>query len=385
MKSEKICRPLRKCPVCSGESAELLVPMDYCGDNGLPLHYDIVCCNSCSMVYNDFAATQADFDAYYRQCGKYSDADQLGGGGLSPEEAAVWERYRELLESYLHPDMAILEIGCGKGGFLQTLKKYGFHNLWAVEPSAGCVEQLNRNGIRAFPDWENLRERKFDIIISNAVLEHLVEPRKMMELFQRQLTADGILMLGVPDAGSYCRYTGAPFYYFDREHINHFTVDSLKLLCAMYSFEPQCLHIAENPTVGMMKFHYDIVGIFKKQFSASSSAIRRYVAECSTEKNVVPEELFRYRQVFLWGIGAYAENLLRSGFFDRCENIHLLDKNSAKQAEIIAGKKVHPPEYLLNFPSSESVVLITSVLYQNMIIAELKAMGFSGKYLTLNH
>ncbi|MBE6389121.1 MAG: class I SAM-dependent methyltransferase [Lentisphaerae bacterium] len=381
MSEKDLFLTLRKCPVCFNHHAFLLAEMNYCGNNGLPLHYDIVRCQTCSMIYNNFSEPESVFNAYYQQCGKYADENQVGGGGLSAEESLVWESYVKLLQPFLSPENSILEVGCGKGGLLKVLDQHGFHDLWAVEPSVSCVKNLCSGGINAFPDWEQLAGKKFDLIIAHAVLEHLPDPRQMMELFVSHLADGGLLMLGVPDADSYYRYTNAPFYYFDREHINHFTVSTLKKLCSIFSFVPQILQVSENPCIGPVKFHRDIIGVFKRESALSS--VDEYIRKCSEKKVSVPPEIFNYDQVFLWGIGAYAENLLLSGVFDRCKDLYLLDKNPAKQMEVIGGKKVYPPEYLLDFNSKNTVVVITSVLYQDMIADELAVMGFVGKCIIL--
>ena len=384
MNKKDLSLTLRKCPVCFDHHALLLAKMDYCGENGLPLHYDIVRCASCSMIYNDFSEADADFNMYYQHSGKYSDENQVGGGGLSDLESDVWRNYFKQLLPYMHSDCSIIDVGCGKGGFLQTLKQHGFNNLWAVEPSAQCVEKLCKNGINAFQDWQKLGGQKFDIIVSSAVFEHLVNPREMLDLFCQKLTDNGILMLSVPDASSYCKYTDAPFYYFDREHINHFTIDSLKLLCSIHSFVPEMLHITKTPNIGQAKFYHDILGVFKRVIPESTATVDTYISRCNEQKKCMslPDGIKDFKNVFLWGIGAYAENLLFSGMFDNFPNVILLDKDISKQGSLIYGKTVYSPQYLMSFAGEESAVIITSVLYRDKIISELKEMNFSGKYFT---
>ena len=56
----------RSCPLCKNQTAELLHSIDYAATNRsiLPQHYDIVCCNSCSFVYNDYAESDTVFDQH---------------------------------------------------------------------------------------------------------------------------------------------------------------------------------------------------------------------------------------------------------------------------------------------------------------------------------
>ena len=122
----------------------------------------------------------------------------------------------------------------------------------------------------------------------------------MMELFLQKLTDRGILMISVPDVKSYRKYTEAPFYFFDREHINHFSVDSLKLLCSIYSMEPEHLQIFTYPAGGAIKFRSDILGVFKRNIPESNGAIEEYISLCSQKKIHLPEEAAACKNIFLW-------------------------------------------------------------------------------------
>lgn len=375
----------RLCPLCGNRTGEKLHSLDYADDSHglLPRHYDIVCCDSCSFIYNDFSEPDSVFTRHYAKSQKYSDPNLFGGGGMSAEEMRMWEHYCQLISSYIRPDMKILEVGCGKGGFLETLRKHGFLQLSGLEQSVECIQILRDKQIESLDSWTLIENRKFDIVVAHAVFEHLPNPREMMTRIKNVLPDDGFLFITVPDADSYCKYDSAPFYYFDREHINHFTCSTLQLLCSLYSFSPISNHVVQNKSFGPMKFHYDIAGIFQLKKSLLTGSVRKYIDSCGRKTIHVPPEIFASEHVFLWGIGAFAENLLFAGYFNAAKDLHFLDVDVSKQGRLILGKTVEPPESLLDSDPEKSAVVITSVLYKDKIIESLQTMGFRGKYYTV--
>ena len=375
----------RLCPLCGNQTGEKLHSLDYADDSQglLPRHYDIVCCDSCSFIYNDFNEPDSVFTRHYANSQKYSDPKLYGGGGISPEEIQMWENYYQLISSHLRKDMKILEVGCGKGGFLETLRNHGFQQLSGLDQSVECQQILRTRQIESLESWKQIENRKFDLVISHAVFEHLPNPREMMTRIRDVLSEDGFLFITVPDADSYYKYDSAPFYYFDREHINHFTCSTLHLLCSLYSFLPITFQVVQNKSFGPMKFHYDIAGIFQFKKTQLTGSVRKYIDSCNGKIIHVPHEIFASEHVFLWGIGAFAENLLFAGYFNAAEDLHLLDVDISKQGKKILGKTVEAPERLLDHDPEKSAVVITSVLYKDKIIESLRSMGFRGKYYTV--
>ena len=376
----------RICPLCGSKTGSLLHSLDFAAQdhNVLPKHYDIVCCNSCSFIFNDYGEPETVFSQHYAESGKYAAPELFGGGGLSPEENQMWVSYYKTISPFIgNPEMKILEIGCGKGGFMKYLKNHGHYDLYGLEQSVECVQHLRKEKFQMFDDWRQIGNQKFDLIVANAVFEHLPDPRKMMEHIANALSDDGLLFVAVPDSSSYLKYCAAPFYYFDREHINHFTSSTLQLLCALHSFSPILTQIIQNKSIGPMKFHYDIAGVFQLKKKQLTESMRAYIESCGRKKIHVPPEIFASEHVFLWGIGAFAENLLFAGYFNDAKDLHLLDVDISKRGKKIFGKTVESPESLLDFDPEKTAVVITSVLYKDKIIESLQSMGFRGRYYTV--
>ena len=132
-----------------------------------------------------------------------------------------------------------------------------------------------------------------------------------------------------------------------------------------------------------MIFHYDIAGIFQLKKAEMTEAVRNYITSCSQKKIHISAEIFSSEHVFLWGIGAFAENLLYAGYFKSVKDLHLLDVDQSKQGKLILDRRIEAPDTLSNYNDDSSAVVITSVLYQKKIIETLQKMGFKGKFYTV--
>lgn len=105
----------------------------------------------------------------------------------------------------------ILDAGCGVGYILYQLYKRGFKNvdnLVGVDSSQTCINECRKrssdNKIRSiFWDLQNISnndipEDEFDFVICCEVLEHVVEPLKIINELYRVLKPGGVLLCSVP-------------------------------------------------------------------------------------------------------------------------------------------------------------------------------------------
>lgn len=102
------------------------------------------------------------------------------------------------------PSPSLLEIGFGEGLFLYDAYELGF-NIYGIEASPTAVN-IVRNYIPkanlfcseefTIPsDWP----KEFDVIASFEVIEHLEDPKELIEFSYNHLKPGGILMLGLPN------------------------------------------------------------------------------------------------------------------------------------------------------------------------------------------
>lgn len=98
----------------------------------------------------------------------------------------------------------ILDAGCGSGGNLELLSKYG--NMHAFEMSDFMKEHSKERGIGQvesgkLPDEIPFADKKFDLITMFDVLEHIEDDNAALKAIAERLKNDGVLFITVPAFG----------------------------------------------------------------------------------------------------------------------------------------------------------------------------------------
>jgi SAM-dependent methyltransferase len=101
----------------------------------------------------------------------------------------------------LPENAAIFEAGCGSGGNLPLLNKYG--NVYGMELDKTALAYALNRRIGSIvpgrlPDAIPFSEIRFDLLLMIDVLEHVVEDARSLEMLGARLKPGGYLLLTVP-------------------------------------------------------------------------------------------------------------------------------------------------------------------------------------------
>jgi SAM-dependent methyltransferase len=136
---------------------------------------------------------------------------------------------------------ALLDVGANYGHFLHQARQT--FDAVGIEPSATVVawgrEHLGVRLEQGSIDTENPAfVGRFDAITLFDVIEHLPDPRSVLERCRRYLGKGGHLFITTPDAGALiARLLGSHWYYIDVvEHISLFSATSLTRLIGECGF-----------------------------------------------------------------------------------------------------------------------------------------------------
>jgi 2-polyprenyl-3-methyl-5-hydroxy-6-metoxy-1,4-benzoquinol methylase len=155
----------------------------------------------------------------------------------------ILKRLRETQVSF-GPGKKVLDIGCGNGVLLETIcKQFGCVGTGIDVDQRRIAKARARTKHASFKcelfDGASLGE-KYDIIISSAVIEHVVDPPGFLKQFHPALTDDGSLFLLTPNAHS-LSYRLLRSWWRELlsigEHIYLFTPRSLELCAGRAGFE----------------------------------------------------------------------------------------------------------------------------------------------------
>lgn len=215
----------RVCPLCGNDSVEVLFFQNLVLPENLPLGTKqvIVCCDQCGFVYADIDSSQDRYDLFYAQFSKYADPHTYMGGGVAADIKRLQQTAIYL--AHVLPDKSnrIIDIGCANGVLLGALQQLGYTQLYGVDPSDACIQNvIKQYGIDAyvgsltrFPP--NLDQ--FDLVILSHVLEHVKDVQPALHQIRALLADLGYLYIEVPDASRYVDFMFSPFQDFNLEHI----------------------------------------------------------------------------------------------------------------------------------------------------------------------
>jgi 2-polyprenyl-3-methyl-5-hydroxy-6-metoxy-1,4-benzoquinol methylase len=157
--------------------------------------------------------------------------------------AVRWARpYEYYFRGWLpsNPDARIVDLACGDGQLLFSLKQHGFRNLRGVDISAEQValaQQAGTDVVRqdVFDFLEATPDNSLDLILALDLIEHLHkgEALQLLRNCASKLAAGGRLILQTPNADSpWCD----TIRYGDFTHETCYTPNLLGRLLAMHSF-----------------------------------------------------------------------------------------------------------------------------------------------------
>jgi 2-polyprenyl-3-methyl-5-hydroxy-6-metoxy-1,4-benzoquinol methylase len=147
---------------------------------------------------------------------------------------------KELVEFFPKNYKRVLEVGCGTGGFRDTLKKD--IEIWGIEPNKEAANEAMTRGYKVLVGFyeevaEQCPNNYFDLIVCNDVIEHMLEHEKFLEIIKLKMTPDASIIGSIPNVryfGNLCKLLLNKDWKYvdngvlDRTHLRFFTEKSLK-------------------------------------------------------------------------------------------------------------------------------------------------------------
>lgn len=208
------------CPICSGKLKSI---------RNFELYLE--CCN-CKSLSTKIVYDEEQIRDYY------SSYITDGVDDFSPEiRLRVSQKLQELKST--NKARSLYDFGFGSGIFLKEAAQLGF-DCFGYEYSDGLIKKGMDLGatIEDEAQLTSLNSPKVDIFLVIETLEHLVQPKKVMQTAFLRLNQGGLLYMTTPNGRSLNRrLLGGRWSVFNPpEHITLFNVESVKVLLSQIGF-----------------------------------------------------------------------------------------------------------------------------------------------------
>ena len=232
-----------ECPVCkSSKLQSQLTAIDYTvsGKN-----FEIWECLSCNLRFTQNIPVEEEIGAFY-ESEEYISHSNTSQGIINRLYQWVRNYTLKLKRKQVQKISGLqtgtlLDLGCGTGEFLATMKNAGWQTL-GLEPDPGARKMAAERWqltVDDSPKLYDLPESTYDVITMWHVLEHVHRLHDYLDTLNRILKDTGTLMVAVPnyqsrDAGHYGEYWAA---YDVPRHLYHFAPTTMAMLMEAHGFQ----------------------------------------------------------------------------------------------------------------------------------------------------
>ena len=401
------------CCICGQVAQKELLTLTVEEQSGSQLYESIavVECLGCRHVFNLLSeAEYKDLKSTYSGVYTSKSLGKVYGIGDVPGSTSDMSRvrYQEIIDVLfrnvsLTKKEKILDIGCAQGGFLNELANLGFSDLYGVDVSKKFIEQANKNLKSAkFVVGEAaslpFSDSSFDVVIIDQVLEHLLEPQLAIAEIERVLKVDGYLLVGVPDAEYYEKFSFFSYYWFlIKEHIQHFGINAIFNLVTNRDFD----YINHDTRISHMNSYTqpfpNLITLFKKtngiganQRTSLSSSLKQLEINSYLAKNRklhirlnerIRRDVNSHQEIYVWGIGKEFFFIMSQTPLKNYTLKGLIDSNiQSFKKKHFRGLQISQPA-ILKRSSTNSLLIIAATAHTENIRHELEMIGFKGDIL----
>lgn len=150
--------------------------------------------------------------------------------GVYMDGRRAWKGYRAATRSLGRLGGSVLDIGGGDGKLLKPFIDQGF-DCYVIDYNPSPISGVTRLGSTIS---DLAPGRRFDVILCNHFLEHIVDPLGVVKSLTNHITAAGVLHVEVPDEV----WGGLPLPHDAAMHVNYFTKRTAELLLKLGGWRP---------------------------------------------------------------------------------------------------------------------------------------------------
>ena len=370
------------CMVCGSTNFEAMKSSNWVitGIGEIPVQFGT--CRDCGHIFQNPLPALETIDAFYTEFSNYLKPDP---NWVPPEmpETPTSRRLIELANHYRAEKGSVYEIGCGSGMHLYYFQKDGW-NVQGCEPSPDAGTQagnlLNTKIDIGFASDCLTGSPKYDVVTLSHVLEHVPDPRALLELAREQIADDGVFILEVPCARQPSRLC---IGWLALEHLSYFSEPVLTRLLEETGFEVLQIVIDDlnpkYPTITVAARPCTNAGEYNKPyhnaFPVNRDMLAKHIRIDTQHWDRVNQRFSHVEHAYIWAAGVHTAQLFSETSILSSVNIKALVDSSPLKT----GKKQGPfdilsKEQFLTAYKGEHVI-ISSYASEKAIAEALKKEG----------
>ncbi len=333
-------------------------------------------CPACGHVFNAaFDPALITYDQVYENSLHFSPRFQQYALSLADR----------LIERHALRGKQVVEIGCGKGDFLQMLCERGDNHGLGFDPS--YEPALGANGAARFEVVQDLYSEKYahhraDLVCCRHVLEHVEAPRAFVGTVRRAVERQATtVFFEVPNVLATLRDLAVwdliyeHFSYFSPASMAHlFEAEGFGVTEVREAFGGQYLCLEAVP--GPAAKRPDMAPSPEEMAETVADFAERYERKVAAWRALLEDLNARQQRAVIWGAGSKGVTILN--LLDVRDRIdYVVDINPRKQGRHVAGtgQEIVAPAFLESY--APDVVIVMNPLYEDEIRAQVQAMGLA--------
>lgn len=304
------------------------------------------------------------------------DEDLIKYDGSYQNEQGLSSRFQDhlaeiydFIRSNFCENATLVEIGCGKGAFLEIVKHDSFFNYFGFDES--YVGEDPRISARYVTKDDRLTA---DVVVLRHTLEHIKFPHRFLELLRDVFGDDCVVFIEVPQFEWIVK--NRVLFDFTYEHVNYFTSAALASLfentiaaanCFDHQYQYVLAKLGDLRTSLWTEFENPKNGL-DFDFEVYVQAFRHSL-----------DKINDFGRIWIWGGGTKGVMFTKFSRDYRMDLfkciLSVIDVNPAKQGLFApsSGVQIQSPRFLFENCMDNDLVLVMNPSYLNEIKLEIKS------------
>ena len=340
-------------------------------------------CKNCGHIYNlSFGPQWMSYSQAYENSLHFSPRFQQYAEGLA----------RRLIDQYDLHEKHIIEIGCGKGEFLNLMCELGDNQGVGFDPSfepdraglenAGRIKFIQDVYSSKYADYQA------DFLCSRHVLEHIQHPGEFLQEIRQSIGNERtVIYFEVPnvlytlrDMGIWDLLYEHVSYFSSRSLAFLFTVNGFRVLNLSRAYLDQFLYIEALPETKGKSAAISIPGDAEEVEALVMAFANNYQKKVATWRARMEQLADTQQRVVVWGAGSKGVMFLNT-LSTQNRVGYAVDINPLKQGRFIpgSGQKVVPPNFLRDY--HPDVIILMNPIYEEEVQRTVRNLGIAPLFL----